>query len=109
MSIIPTLVEFILGNKQSIGVQCFNNLGEDSIVKLLENLKPMSTKNRNLFVQNSKGLDGDFSVALLSAISKEKVLKSLAEPMLKVHNKAIRKYCQVKSLKYKDFVENWSK
>ncbi|MBY9001254.1 MAG: HEAT repeat domain-containing protein [Candidatus Heimdallarchaeota archaeon] len=109
MSIIPTLVEFILGNKQSIGVQCFNNLGEDSIVKLLENLKPMSTKNRNLFVQNSKGLDGGFSVALLSAISKEKVLKSLAEPMLKVHNKAIRKYCQVKSLKYKDFVENWSK
>ncbi len=108
-SIIPSLIEFILENNQKIGIACLNNFGEDGKDKIVEVLLDESTKTRKLFIEKSKGLEGELIVALIYAFKKEKKLKSLVNSMFKVHSRSIRKYCQIKNMKYENFMENCNK
>lgn len=108
-SIIPNLIQLILEDKQKTGIACLNNFGEDGSEKIVEVLLDAPAKNRKLFVEKSKGLDGELAVALISAFMKEKKLKSLINSMLKIHNRSIRKYCQTKEMKYENFIENCRK
>ncbi len=108
-TIIPNLIQLILEDKQKTGIVGLNNFGEDGSEKIAEVLLDAPAKNRKLFVEKSKGLDGELAVALVSAFKKEKKLKSLINSMLKVHNRSIRKYCQTKEMKHENFIENYRK
>jgi len=108
-SIIPNLIQLILEDKQKTGVAGLNNFGEDGTEKIVEVLLDASSKSKKLFIEKSKGLEGELTVALISAFMKEKKLKSLINSMLKVHNRSIRKYCQTKEMKYENFIENCKK
>ncbi len=108
-NVIPSLIELILEDNQKIGIAGLNNFGEDGKDKIVEVLLDASTKTRKLFIEKSKGLEGELTVALISAFGQEKKLKSLVNPMFKVHNRSVRKYCQTKNMKYEDFIENCKK
>ncbi|MHA1551664.1 MAG: HEAT repeat domain-containing protein [Candidatus Heimdallarchaeaceae archaeon] len=108
-TIIPLLIQLILDNNQKIGIAGLNNFEEDATEKIVEVLLVAPAKTRKLFIEKSKGLEGELTVALISAFMQEKKLKSLVNSMLKVHNRTIRKYCQTNNMKYEDFIENRTK
>ncbi len=109
IKIIPRLIQLTIEDKQKIGIAGLNNFGEDGTEKIIEVLLDAPSKTRKLFIEKSKGLEGELTVALISAFMKEKKLKSLVKSMLKVHNRSIRKYCQTKDMKYENFMENYKK
>ena len=103
------MIQLILEDNQKIGIPGLNNFGKDGVEKIVEVLLEAPVKTRKLFVEKSKGLEGELIVALISALNKEKKLKSLINPMLKVHNRSLRKYCQTINIKLEDFIQDYKK